>query len=877
MSQKENLYSTESARLSLARQIAAESAVLLKNEAHLLPLPKGSTVAMVGQTLYAPNLGGMGSGMSFMGKEVPAITDACTSAGLTPEPGLDQFYRNYFASIPPENPFAKFIELRTSGVDLVASGAIYDLFGQYEPQKEEPAVPDTLLAAAAQATDIAILGFGRSTGGEECDRHVADDFELLENEQELIRQTCTAFQKVVLIINTNGLTDLSWILNYPSIQAVLFIGAGGEMGPAAVSDLLTGKETPSGKLAFTIADAYASYPTAQDFSYDKDHPERILEYKDYGLDAAENGSIGFEKSPVTVYREGLYIGYRYFDSFGKDVLYPFGFGLSYADFRICGVNAVLLPHVSAPVLQVSADIKNCSDMFSGKEVLQLYVSSPSGALEQPYQSYRGCAKTPLLSPLEQTRVSIELSVRDLASYEEARAAWILEAGEYLLRLGTSSRETHVVAKLSVPETIICQKTTNCLSLRDCNRERIAFLSAKDATPISYPAEAKEIDEAPVMTLRQEDITILSSGNDPAHSHSRAVLKNNETSAAQGAPRFDRQTFVLNDVKKKKISMEAFLSQFTDEELMALAVGYGPGLPFSGLFENDVPKTITDANGHDLTSSTHPTGNMGYVSPAMEKFGIPSAFYKDGPASCGKIAWPTGMTLSCCFNRDLFYAFGSACAKEAEEQQVDSWLAPALNLHRNPIGGRNFEYFSEDPYLTGVCGAYICRGAAETTNVTCCPKHFALNEQETYRRGSSRKHYDAVDSIVSERVARELYLKPFELTLREAPIRTIMTSFNKINGIFAAGSFDLCTRILREEWGFNGVVVTDWGDMDVVVDGADAVAAGNDVVMPGGPPVIAQIQEGFLCGRVNRAQLEKAIAHLLSFVMHSESFAIYTQE
>ena len=209
--------------------------------------------------------------------------------------------------------------------------------------------------------------------------------------------------------------------------------------------------------------------------------------------------------------------------------------------------------------------------------------------------------------------------------------------------------------------------------------------------------------------------------------------------------------------------------------------------------------------------------------------------------------------------------------------MDSWLAPALNLHRNPIGGRNFEYFSEDPYVAGICGAYICKGAAETTTVTCCPKHFALNEQETYRRGSGRKSYDAVDSIVTERTARELYLKPFEMTIANAPVRSLMTSFNKINGTFAGGSYDLCTQILRKEWGFEGVVVTDWGDMDIVVDGADAVAAGNDVVMPGGPPVIAQIKKGYEEGRITREHLETAVANLLYFVMHSGSFAAFVSE
>ena len=182
--------------------------------------------------------------------------------------------------------------------------------------------------------------------------------------------------------------------------------------------------------------------------------------------------------------------------------------------------------------------------------------------------------------------------------------------------------------------------------------------------------------------------------------------------------------------------------------------------------------------------------------------------------------------------------------------------------RHPLGGRNFEYFSEDPYLTGICACEVTTGVQENHPVLVCPKHFAVNEQETFRRGSSNRHYDAVDSILSERAAREIYLKPFEMLVKEAGIACLMTSFNKINGVFAAGNADLCTHILKEEWGYKGVVVTDWGDMDVVVDGADAVTAGNDIVMPGGPPVIAQILQGCQEGRVSRKNLENAVLHLL---------------
>ncbi|MDE7285247.1 MAG: beta-glucosidase, partial [Lachnospiraceae bacterium] len=270
------------------------------------------------------------------------------------------------------------------------------------------------------------------------------------------------------------------------------------------------------------------------------------------------------------------------------------------------------------------------------------------------------------------------------------------------------------------------------------------------------------------------------------------------------------------------------------------------------------------------------GYKGYVSPAIEDKGIYSVFYKDGPAGVGEMAWPTEMLMACAFNKKIWYEFGNAVGVECEKEQVDIWLAPAVNLHRHPLGGRNFEYFSEDPYLTGICACEVTKGVQENHPVLVCPKHFAVNEQETFRRGNSAKGYDAVDSIISERAVRELYLKPFEMLVKEAGIACLMTSFNKINGVFTAGNADLCTYILREEWGYQGAVVTDWGDVDVVVDGADAVAAGNDIVMPGGVPVIMQILQGCKEGRVSRDNLVSAVRHLLYMIEKTRRSVHVTQ-
>lgn len=273
-----------------------------------------------------------------------------------------------------------------------------------------------------------------------------------------------------------------------------------------------------------------------------------------------------------------------------------------------------------------------------------------------------------------------------------------------------------------------------------------------------------------------------------------------------------------------------------------------------------------------------SGKTVWQTREIDRLSIPSIFLSDGPhgirkqagagdhlglnASLNATCFPTAATIANSWNQDLGEEIGQALGEEAASMDVNILLGPGLNIKRSPLCGRNFEYFSEDPYLTGICACEITKGVQENHPVLVCPKHFAVNEQETFRRGSSRKNYDAVDSILTERTAREIYIKPFEMLVRDAKVACIMTSFNKINGIFAGANKDLCTHILREEWGFEGAVVTDWGDMDIVTDGADAVAAGNDIVMPGGPPVIAQILKGVQEKRVTRRELENAVSHLL---------------
>ncbi len=837
---KNKKYESGEARIRLARELAQEGMILLKNEDQVLPLAKGKTVALIGRTQIDVQIGGGGSGHSVSDNTLQIPTEL-ERAGLILEPGLKEFYqqiKNRLDEEKADQPAFDFSQLE----GLVSSGLIYEIFGRYTPATPEELPEEALFAEAAGKTDTAVVIIGRVSGGEECDRRVEEDYYLTETEKIMLERTCASFDKVIVVYNVNGMVDMAFAEKFPQVKGVLFMGTAGEQAAGALADILTGIESPSGKMIETAAYAYEDYPSAKNFSSNKDKPETILTYKDYGLSAEDNGSVGFEMSPVTVYEEDIYVGYRYFDSFEKPVLYPFGFGLSYAAFAVVPEEM----EVDGGKFNAKVRVTNLSDTFAGKEAVQLYVHAPFGKLKKPYAELKTFAKTKKLAPGEEQIIDLSFDLKDLASFDEEDKAYIIEKGAYTVLIGTSSQNASAAARIDVPETLVIRKVTADIGFTAANKGKIHLIEPEAEIPVDAEGTVS-------FTLTQEDLQIEWPAYTPYDFSVEPVIS------------------TLKDVLEGKVTMEQFVKQMSLKELAVLCNGYGPGLPFSGIAAKDAPPTIKDDDGNDIATKTRDDVNMGYCNPAIEKYGIVTTFYKDGPASVGLTAWPTGRMIASTFNPELGYEFGSACGCEADILNVDSWLGPAMNMIRNPIGGRGFEYFSEDPIITGVFGTQITKGAMENNDTTTCPKHFALNEQETYRRGSAKKKIDAADSIVSARAARELYLKPFEMVVTEAKPTTVMSSFNKINGTFAGGNKVLCTDILRGEWGYDGVVVTDWGDMDVVVDGADAVHAGNDVVMPGGPPVIAQVLKGYEEGRVSIDEMREAVAHLMNYVMNSKAY------
>ena len=782
-------------RAALARELAEESVVLLKNEGSLLPLKRGSRLAVFGRAQIETIYSGNGSGAASVDGGL-CILEALKASFQT-APLVEEYYRREIALHPAPKPFD------WTNVPRGNSGLMYEIFGQYRPPVPECVPPEEVIASARAIADTAIIVLGRNAGGEECDRRLQGDYLLSENEKALFGAVCASFERIVLVLNLNGAVDLSILKELSAVRSVLFLGIPGEQGTNALVSLLTGEREPSGKLAFTLARNYEDYPSAHDFSFER---EKAKVYADYGLDAEGNGSTGFAISPVTVYSEGVFLGYRYFDAFHVEPLFSFGFGLGYTSFAVKTLSVE-----EGNALSLRIRVKNTGN-FYGKETIQVYLQGYNRSVFP--KKLAAFHKTKRLAPAESEVVTISLDWEQLCVYDEERSLDVIEAGKYVLFVGTSVKDVRAELLVEVPGELVVRRLSRRLSLRGCNKDLI-FL---------HEAPPSRIPEAPRRIIMRE---LPSEGG--------------TTKEKRGGAQNGQFSKVLAD-----------LTSLSNEELAALCVGYGPGVPFSAYLEENFPETIFYPDGVPVTRNDHPVGTNGYVSPAMQKIGLSSLSYQDGPAGIGLTAWPTEMLLACSFNTDLLQAFGEAIAEECALMGTDIWLGPALNLQRNPLGGRNFEYFSEDAYLAGRMALAVILGVQREGCVLACPKHFAANEQETFRRGSSKLDADAVDSVIEERTLRELYLAPFQMISKET--RCLMTSFNKINGHFAAADHDLLTHVLREEWGFDGFVVSDWGDMDTVADGADAVAAGNDVVMPGGPPVIEQIVAGLGERRLTREEL-----------------------
>lgn len=824
----------------IARKAAAEGMVLLKNEG-ILPLKAEAKVALFGGGAVSTIKGGTGSG-DVNEREVVGIYQGFLDAGivLTNQSWLEEYAEIYRKARE---------DWRQEILDQVAKDKDKKFFQIYSTHVFRMPAGGPMEERQVAEADVAFYVISR-TAGEDADRFLQPgDYYLTDAEKADLAYLDSHCENVAVILNTGGAIDLQDILGLSHLKGLISIVQPGMEGGHALADVLTGKVTPSGKLSDTWAKAYSDIPRAENYSHN-------------------NGNVQKE-----YYTEGMYVGYRYFDSFQKEVAFPFGFGLSYTDFSI-QVQGVGITPEGEPY--VEAKVTNTGDVWSGKEVLQIYVSCPQTGLAKVHRKLCGFAKTGLLAPGESVQLKIVIPGKNLASFSEEQSAWIVEKGQYGLWAGNSSanrEEEHsleICGVLEVAEDTVIEEVKHILPLQEKLEELTCPEEIRLAQEKAWKAAAERKGLKPVSFLPQ---TVKAAAMAEADAE-KAVGENETKRAAAAAAReltaklTEEQmiSMVIGEISKGQGqalgSAGIMVPGAAGETSSCLEEQYGvPGVPMA-----DGPAGIRLMKSYEVDRTTGGINNQG-IFGAVEG-GIFADHTKNENADTYyqyATAIPVGTLLAQTWNPALLEEVGQAVAVEMEEFGIGWWLAPGMNIHRNPLCGRNFEYFSEDPLLAGHMAAAITRGVQSRNGVGTTIKHFACNNQEDNRMGS--------DSIVSERTLREIYLRGFEIAVKTSQPMAIMTSYNLINGVHAANSRDLCTVAAREEWNFQGIIMTDWTTTTPRGGSSSwgCIAAGNDLIMPGYDGDIEDIKAALADGRLSKEELRACVERMLTVIFQTNAY------
>lgn len=764
-----------------AREMVAEGLVLLKNDNKALPLKQGETVSVFGRMQNHYYKSGTGSGGMVNVTKVVGILDALNECK---DVNVNQKLAETYAAWDKEHP----VELGLG-------------WGQEPWSQAEMPVTEELVQEAAGESDSAIVIIARTAGEDKDNTLEKGAFMLTDIETDMLRLVRENFQKMVVLLNVGGLIDMSF-LDTISPDACMYVWQGGMVGGYGVVDVLVGDVSPSGKLTDTIA-------------YDiKDYPA----YDNFG---------GEERN---FYAEDIYVGYRYFETFAKDkVRYPFGYGLSYTDFKI-GVKHASLDFEKG-VANICVKVTNTGKRL-GKEVVQVYGEMPQGRLGKPSRVLIDFAKTKELVPGLSDELKFEIPLDRMASFDDSgatghRNCYVLEAGDYTIHVGNSIRNTTECLFFELAETVELQKLQEALAPYEKFDRMKPFCDENGRMLIEY-------EETPLVTVDMYD------------------------RREQELPVTGDKGITLLDVREGKATMDEFIAQFDDEDLACFVRGEGMG---SSLV------TVGTASA------------FAGVSPNLIAHKIPSVCCDDGPSGMrldsGMKAFslPNGTLCGCSFNKELNTRLYALLGLEMTANKVEVLLGPGMNIHRHPLNGRNFEYFSEDPYLTGSIATAQLEGL-KSSGVSGTIKHFCGNNQEYHRH--------TMDSVISQRALREIYLKGFEIAVKSGYADSVMTTYGLVNGLYTAGSYDLNTTILRNEWGFTGVVMTDWwasinrrGMEPDANDFATMIQAQNDMYMccpdgsknMGGDNVLEALQDG----RILRAELQRIAKNVCSFAMDTNAF------
>lgn len=755
------------------RNLSSECIVLLKSDGSF-PIDVNEKISLYGNGARHTLRGGTGGGIVEV-RSFTTVEQGLKNAGFAVV--SDEWLNAYDAiceKAKAEHKNSVKSALATDG--LTALGALS--VAMSEPDYDLP---------FTGKSEVAIYVLTR-VSGEGADRAEKEgDIYLTKTEIRDIFALSKQYKKFMLVLNVSGVVDLSPVVDM--VNNIMLLSQLGSATGDAFADVLCGKTYPSGKLASTWA-----------------------KYSDY----CKEGDIN--PPDDTKYREGIYVGYRYFDSADVQPLFPFGFGLSYTTFQA----EVFKPTLKGTVITIPVAVKNIGT-HTGKEVVQVYVSVPCGKLNQPYQVLAAFQKTKELKAEQSQILNISFDIREIASFDGESCCRILESGDYVIRVGNSSRNTEAAAIVRLDKTAVVERVTHVggnPDFEDYKPERkaasvsadlpILELKADDVSEVKHTKP--QIDEravAFVKSLSDEELCYLCTGN------------------------FDEETSAALDSEYVPGAAGQSTLKYKQKGIHSLIMADGPaGLHISGQYG-------IDDNGKYPVVNQETKEIKAMLPPEILKYLLvifPDAANENrGGEICDQYctALPIETALAQSFNPDLCFICGDIVGSEMEEYGVDFHLAPALNTHRHTLCGRNFEYFSEDPYLSGKLAVGIIKGVQSHKGKGSMPKHFVCNEQDTNRLNSN--------SILSERALRDIYMRPFEIAVKEGKPLAIMTSYNLVNGVHTSERSDLINTVLRDEWGFDGIVVSDWvgykkspdGDMKYPRARAHkTVATGNDLMMPG---------------------------------------------
>lgn len=795
--------------LKVAYQAACEGMVLLKNDGSLPFTTK--KIALYGPGASMTIKGGTGSG-EVNERHSVTILEGLQNRGfeISSMKWIEDYHTGY-----KEAEAAYQIEKRKRVNILKLDTVMNMLFDNFRAPCGRSITEEDV---SSSATDTCVYVLSRQAGEGGDRKAEKGDMFLTDEEREAISFCASHYEKFLLVINCGSSIDMSFSDEIPGINAILYLCQLGIEGGNAFADVISGVVSPSGKLSDTWAKEYYDLPYAESYSY-------------------LNGDLSDEN-----YREGIYVGYRYFDTFHVQPAYCFGFGLSYTDFSVHSSGV----EVKGTAVTVKADVANTGKTYAGKEVVQLYLSSPQGKLDKEYQALAAFGKTSVLEPGCRELLNLTFDLRSMASYREADAAYVLEAGNYVLRLGNSSRNTVPVGVLVLEEEIIVSRHMNICPLQSPIDELKATAAEEELLAEGLP---RIVVDASVFE------TVVYEYNTPA------------------VPRDEK--------------VQTFMAQLALKDMVEIVVGSGM---FGGEKRFDMPGSVGNTTSKfwdrglanvplcdgpaglrlQKRSTINAKGKIRPVEMALSVFNAFPGFVKklmvgdpekDTVLYQYTTAFPVANALAQTWNIDLMYQVGSAIYEEMREYGCTFWLAPAINIHRNPLCGRNFEYFSEDPRLSGMVAAAITRGVQQEDGFYVTVKHFACNNQEENR--------NKVSSNVSERALREIYLKGFEIAVRDGGAKGVMTSYNKINGVYSPNCHDICTKALRNEWGFDGVVMTDWFSTNKgLASNALAMKAGNDLIMPGMGANKKEILDGVSSGIISEEDVRRCCANVVKAIMNS---------